>query len=59
MKRLAKKIESMMMAITFAESGEHETAKEIMRKMDEQDRLDRPKPTKRPGRTLRASAPPR
>ncbi|MDA8084156.1 MAG: hypothetical protein M0024_10915 [Nitrospiraceae bacterium] len=59
MKRLAHIIESIMMAVTFAESGEHDTAREIMRTQEEQDRIDRTKPSQRPDRTLRASAPPR
>ncbi len=59
MKRLARKFENMMMAVTFAEAGEHETAKEILRDNDRQDKTDRLKPSKRAGKVLRASAPPR
>ncbi|MBI5101172.1 MAG: hypothetical protein HZB33_04985 [Nitrospirae bacterium] len=59
MKRLAEKIENMMMAITFAEAGEHETAREMMKKDDRPDKSDRAKPSKRAERVLRASAPPR
>ncbi|MDA8106769.1 MAG: hypothetical protein M0Z71_15505 [Nitrospiraceae bacterium] len=54
MKKLWARIERLMMAVTFAEAGEHETAREIMR---EEDKTDRPRPTRRPDRTLRASSP--
>jgi hypothetical protein len=54
MKTLSERIERLMMAVTFAEAGEHETAREIMR---EEEKTDRPRPTKRPDRTLRASSP--
>jgi len=54
MKTLWERIEKLMMAVTFAEAGEHETAREIMR---EEDKTDRPRPTRRPDRTLRASSP--
>ncbi len=53
--KLSERIEKLMMAVAFAEAGEHETAREIMR---EEKTTDRPRPTKRPDRTLRA-APPR
>jgi hypothetical protein len=59
MKRLARKFENMMMAITFAEAGEHETAREMIRDNDRPDRTDRAKPSKKAGKILRASAPPR
>jgi hypothetical protein len=59
MKRLAQKFENMMMAITFAEAGEHGTAREIMKNNDRQDKTDRLKPSKRSGKVLRASTPPR
>ncbi len=54
MKTLWQRIEKLMMAVTFAEAGEHETAREIMR---EEESTDRPRSTKRPDRTLRASSP--
>ncbi len=56
MKRLFRRLENLMTAVTFAEAGEHETAREIMR---EDDETDRTRPTKRPVETLRASPPPR
>lgn len=59
MKRLARKFENMMMAITFAEAGEHETAREIIKDNDRDDKTNRLKPSKRAGKVLRASAPPR
>ena len=56
MKRLSERFEKIMMAITFAESGEHETAREIMRKTDRAN-ADRASVTKRPRTEYRASAP--
>jgi hypothetical protein len=56
MKRLSEKFEKIMMAITFAESGEHETAREILRKKDRAT-PDRPSLSKRPMNEYRASAP--
>ncbi len=55
MKRLSEKLEKLMMAVTFAESGEHETAREIMKEDEEPDRI---RPAKRPDKTMRASSPP-
>ncbi|MDA8431381.1 MAG: hypothetical protein M0Z60_00285 [Nitrospiraceae bacterium] len=54
MKTLWDKIERLMMAVTFAEAGEHETAREIMR---EDERPDRPRPANRQDKTLRAASP--
>jgi hypothetical protein len=56
MEKLSKRIEKWMTAAAFAEAGEHETAREIMR---EDGRTDRPRPLQRPDKTLRASSPPR
>ncbi len=56
MKRLSEKLEKMMMAVTFAEAGEHDTAREIMR---EEVKTDRRRPSKRVDKTMRASSPPR
>ena len=58
MKDLSEKFEKIMMAITFAESGEHETAREIMREAERKDR-DRPTISKRPRKEYRAKAPSR
>lgn len=56
MKGLSEKFEKIMMAITFAESGEHETAREIMRETDRKN-IDRPTVSRRPRKEYRASAP--
>lgn len=56
MKRLSEKLEKLMMAVTFAEAGEHKTAGEIMR---EDEKTDRIRPSKRADKTIRASSPPR
>ncbi len=55
MNRLFKKLERLMMAVTFAEAGEHEAAREIMRENEKTDRIT---PQKRPDKTMRASSPP-
>lgn len=56
MKRLSEKLEKLMMAVTFAEAGEHETAREIIW---EDQKTDRIRPSKRADKTMRASSPPR
>ena len=46
---LREKIERIMVAITFAEAGEHDTAREIMnreKRMDQSRRVDRRSPRK-------------
>ncbi len=55
MKWLSEKLEKLMMAVTFAEAGEHEAAREILR---EDRKTDRVKPQKRADKTMRASSPP-
>lgn len=56
MKGLSEKFEKIMMAITFAESGEQETAREFLREADRKD-VDRPAISKRPRKEYRAEAP--
>jgi hypothetical protein len=56
MKSFSEKFEKIMMAITFAESGEHETAREIMR-TTERTSTERPTVWKRPRDTRRQSPP--
>jgi hypothetical protein len=53
MKRLIKKLENIYSAAAFAEEGEFEAAREIM-KEDELQKRDRAHRTKRPRRQLRA-----
>jgi hypothetical protein len=48
MKTLLRKFETLMMAVTFAEAGEFETARQLM-KEEEQRKTDRPSPRQRPG----------
>jgi hypothetical protein len=57
MKTLSEKFEKIMMAITFAESGEHETARELLKEADRSTITDRPSISKRPRKEYRASAP--
>ena len=55
MKRLAKKLEKMMMAITFAEAGEHDTARKIMEEEEKRhDKRDTTRPSVRPQPRIRA-----
>ncbi len=56
MKWLSEKFEKLMMAVAFAEAGEHETAREIMKEDRKTDRLT---PRKRTDKIMRASSPPR
>ena len=55
MKRLAKKLEKLMMAITFAEAGEHGTARKIMEEEEKRhDKRDTTRPSVRPQPRIRA-----
>ena len=53
MKSIAKKLENAFAAVAFAEAGEHETAREIMREHDE----DRARETKVDRQAARVQAP--
>ncbi|MBI5640451.1 MAG: hypothetical protein HZA17_08500 [Nitrospirae bacterium] len=58
MKGLSERFERIMMAITFAEAGEHETSREILREEKRISANDRLRPSDRPRKGMRA-APPR
>jgi len=49
MKKLFKKFETLMMAVTFAEAGEFETARQLM-KEEELRKTDRPTIQQRPAK---------
>ena len=53
MKRFIKRLEDMFVAATFAEAGEFDTAREILREKRPQN-VDRISPTGRAGKELRA-----
>lgn len=53
MTSIAKKLENAFAAVAFAEAGEHETAREIMREQDE----DRARETKVDRQAARVQAP--
>jgi hypothetical protein len=48
MKNLLKKVETLMAAAAFAEEGEFETARQIMKEEDRPRKTDRPTEYKRP-----------
>jgi hypothetical protein len=52
MKKLMKKIENIYAAVAFAEAGEHETAREILREDKRPQKRDRM--SQRPRKQLRA-----
>lgn len=54
MKALGKKIENMFAAITFAEAGEFETAREYLREEERPRQFDRVVQTVRPRKELKA-----
>jgi hypothetical protein len=54
MTRLWKRLETMFVAATFAEAGEYEMAKEILREEERPQKVDRISPTPRPRKELRA-----
>jgi len=51
---LMKRLENMFVAATFAEAGELETARDIMRKDKRPQKVDRITPSSRPRKELRA-----
>lgn len=53
MKKLMKKLEDVYAAAAYAEAGEHETARDIMR--EEKKTQKRERPTQKPRTQLRAS----
>jgi hypothetical protein len=53
MKGLVRKLENMFVAATFAEAGEFDTARDILREKKQQD-VDRMSPIGRIGKELRA-----
>jgi hypothetical protein len=55
MKGLAQKLETMFMAITFAEAGEFDAAREILSEGKRDRTMSRPEPTLRNRAELRAS----
>lgn len=54
MKRLVQKLDRIFVAATFAEAGEFETARDIMREDKRPQKVDRTTPTSRPRKEMRA-----
>jgi hypothetical protein len=54
MKGLRRKLENIFTAAAFAEAGEHDTAREIMREEERPRKTDRISPRKRVRKELRA-----
>ncbi len=54
MKKLMKRLEDVYAAAAFAEAGEFETAREIMREEERPQKRDRISPAKRLRKQLRA-----
>jgi len=54
MKKLIKKLETLMTAAAFAESGEHDTAREILKEEKRLEKREITRPTQRPRPRLRA-----
>ena len=54
MKEWMKKINRVFVAATFAEAGEFDTARDIMREDERPKKVDRVTPSSRPRKELRA-----
>jgi len=54
MKYLMTKLEKLFAAVSFAEAGEFDTAREILREEDRPQKTDRISPASRPRKELRA-----
>jgi len=54
MKRFMKKLENVFAAAAFAEAGEFDTARDILREDKRPQRVDRVTPSSRPRKELRA-----
>jgi ribosomal protein L12E/L44/L45/RPP1/RPP2 len=54
MKNLLKKFEEMMSAAAFAEAGEHETAREILRKQTRKEKKKQDRPVQRVSKRMKA-----
>ena len=54
MKGLMKKLENIFVAATFAEAGEYDTARDILREDERPKKSDRKTPSSRPRKELRA-----
>lgn len=54
MKKVLKKLEDIWVAATFAEAGEFETAREILREEERPQKVDRISPDTRIRKELRA-----
>ena len=54
MKELIKKLDKIFVAATFAEAGEYDTARDILREDERPKKADRKTPTSRPRKELRA-----
>jgi hypothetical protein len=54
LKGLSKKLERLFAAAAFAQAGEQETAREILKEEESPRKVDRISPTPRPRKELRA-----
>jgi len=54
MKRLLKRLEDVYSAVAFAEAGEFDTAREILKEEERPRKLERIRPVQRPRKELRA-----